>query len=50
MKRIMGKMGVFSNLLKQINSKIQRDIYRISYPKHIRNAMIVGVDSVNKGN
>lgn len=49
MKRILGKMGVFSNLLKQINSKVRKDIYRIAYPSNIRNSMIVGVDAVNKG-
>lgn len=47
--RTKGKaLGVFSNLLKQINAKLKRDLYNVSLP-HFRNTMVVGTDIVNTG-
>lgn len=40
-------MGVFGNLLKQINAKVRLDLYRLKIP--LQNAMVVGVDVVNEG-
>lgn len=47
MKR--AKIGVFSNILKQMNAKVRQDLYRLSLPTHLKNTMIVGVDAVNEG-
>jgi len=41
------KIGVYSNILKQINAKCRLDLYRLAIP--VRNPMIVGVDVVNEG-
>jgi hypothetical protein len=41
-------IGVFSNILKQINAKLQRDLYNMSLP-HFRNTMVIGTDIVNSG-
>lgn len=40
-------MGVFNNLLKQINAKSRLDLYRVKIP--LQNAMVIGVDVVNEG-
>jgi len=40
-------MGVFSNLLKQMNAKVKMDIFRLHLP--ISPSMIVGFDVVNEG-
>lgn len=49
LKRSLGKIGVFSNILKQINAKVRLDLYRLRLPQHMANTMIVGVDVVNEG-
>jgi hypothetical protein len=38
-------LGVFSNLLKQINAKLRLDLYRVYLP-HIKNTMIIGVSII----
>ena len=50
-KIYMKKMGVYTNLLRQINAKVGLDLYRISLPQKLRNTptMIVGIDVVNTG-
>jgi hypothetical protein len=40
-----GNMSIFDNILKQINSKVGLDLYRLKVP--LANTMIVGVDVVN---
>ena len=40
---------VYTNLLKQMNSKIKQDLYRINIPKDFANAMVVGVDACHAG-
>jgi hypothetical protein len=40
-------MGVYGNLLKQINAKVRLDLYRLKIP--ITNAMVIGTDAVNEG-
>jgi hypothetical protein len=47
LKRSSGKMGVFGNILKQVNAKVKLDLYRLIIP--LKNAMVVGVDVVNEG-
>jgi hypothetical protein len=42
-------MGTFTMLVKQMNAKIKLDIYRLNIPV-LRKTMVVGVDSVSKGN
>ena len=42
------KMGVFSNLLKQMNSKLRQDIYRLNHPA-LKNTMLVGIDVIMNG-
>ena len=41
-------MGVFSNILKQINAKARLDLYRLDLP-NLKNTMVVGMDVVNAG-
>jgi hypothetical protein len=41
-------MGVFSNLLKQMNAKVRQDLYRVNLP-NFKNAMLVGVDLIMNG-
>ncbi len=41
-------MGVFSNLLKQMNAKMRLDLYRLSVP-FFRNTMVIGIDLVMSG-
>ena len=41
------KIGVMSNVLKQINGKVNLDLCRLHLPK-LDEAMIVGIDIVNK--
>jgi len=36
-------------LLKQMNAKMRLDLYRLNLP-HLRKSMIIGVDSIVKGN
>jgi len=40
-------MGVFGNLLKQMNAKVRLDLYRLKVP--MNNGMVVGFDVVNEG-
>ena len=49
-KKLSGKlsMGVFSNLLKQMNAKVRQDLYRVNLP-NFKNAMLVGVDLIMNG-
>lgn len=37
------KRPVISNLIKQINAKVQKDLYRLNLP-YLKNTMVVGVD------
>jgi hypothetical protein len=32
-----------------MNAKVRQDLYRISLPTYLKNAMIIGVDVVNEG-
>lgn len=43
------KITVYTNLLKQMNAKIRRDLYRITYDKEFAGTMCVGVDVVKAG-
>lgn len=43
------KITVYTNLLKQMNAKIQKDLYRIQYDKAFSGTMCVGVDIVKAG-
>jgi len=43
------KITVYSNILKQINAKLRKDLYRIQVPKSMENTMVVGFDVVNAG-
>jgi len=47
----VGSLGVWSNILKQVNAKCGLDLYRINYSQKIKNAntMVVGVDVINMG-
>lgn len=47
MRTIGDKIGVYSNILKQINAKVRKDLYKISIP--LKKTMVVGVDVVNEG-
>ena len=47
-KLATAKIGVFSNILKQINAKVRQDLYRLDLP-NLRGSMVVGVDVVNTG-
>jgi aubergine-like protein len=47
LKRSSGRITVFGNLLKQMNAKVQLDLYRVKIP--LATAMVVGVDVVNEG-
>ena len=49
-KKLSGRpaMGVFSNLLKQMNAKVRQDLYRVSLP-NFKNAMLIGVDLIMNG-
>jgi argonaute-like protein implicated in RNA metabolism and viral defense len=42
------KIGVFSNLLKQMNAKLKLDLYRVNLP-HFKNTMLLGVDVIMNG-
>jgi hypothetical protein len=42
------KIGVFSNLLKQMNAKLKLDIYRISLPQFTK-TMLIGFDVIMNG-
>lgn len=50
-KRNMAKMGIFTNLLRQINAKLRLDLYRITLPQKITQevTMFVGIDVCHKG-
>ena len=41
-------MSVASNLLKQMNAKLQLDLYKINLPA-FKNTMLVGVDVIMNG-
>jgi hypothetical protein len=41
-------LSVFSNLLKQINAKIGKDLLRLNVPE-LASTMVVGIDVVNEG-
>ena len=41
-------IGVFSNLLKQMNAKVGLDLYRIQLP-NLKDTMIVGTNYANSG-
>ena len=43
------KKSVFTNVLKQMNAKMRKDLYRLEM-KHLYKTMVVGVDLVNKAN
>ncbi len=43
------KIGVFSNLLKQINAKLRQDLYRINHPC-LKNTLLIGIDIIMNGN
>jgi hypothetical protein len=49
-KKLGGKLslGVFSNLLKQMNAKVKQDLYRVSLP-NFKNTMLVGIDLIMNG-
>ncbi len=49
-KNLDGKLslGVFSNLLKQINAKLKKDLYRVKLP-YFKNSMVIGVDLIMNG-
>lgn len=39
-------LGVFSNLLKQMNAKLRQDLYRMNLPS-LKKTMLIGTDIVN---
>jgi hypothetical protein len=43
------KIGVYSNILKQMNAKVRQDLYRLALPAHMNKTMVVGTDVVNEG-
>jgi hypothetical protein len=47
----MNALGVWSNILKQVNAKCGLDLYRINFSKSIRalSPMVVGLDVINMG-
>ncbi len=49
-KKLGGRLslGVFSNLLKQINAKLNKDLYRVNLP-HFKNSMVIGIDLIMNG-
>jgi len=50
-RRIVGNLGPMSNVLRQVNSKTQKDLFRLNPSVKIsqRNTMVVGIDVVNDG-
>jgi hypothetical protein len=42
------KLGVASNILKQINAKVKQDLYRIHLPA-FNKTMLVGIDLIMNG-
>ncbi len=46
-KEQLGTLGVISNILRQINSKTGRSLYRLKAPRP--STMVVGMDVVNSG-
>lgn len=44
-------MGVYTNILRQVNAKCKKDLYHISFKQDIMNMhpMVIGVDVVNAG-
>ena len=48
--KVLGKakIGVFSNLLKQMNAKLKLDLYRVNLPA-FKNTMLIGVDIIMNG-
>ena len=45
------KMGIFTNLLRQVNAKMPMDLYRITLPDKVRalDTMFIGIDVCHKG-
>ena len=41
------QIGVYSNILKQINAKVRQDLYKLDLPCY-KNTMIVGIDAVHE--
>lgn len=41
--------SVFSNLLKQMNTKLRGDLYQVKYAQAFKNTMVVGVDVIMSG-
>lgn len=50
-ERNLSKMGVFTNLLRQVNAKMPLDLYRICLPDKVRSlhTMFIGIDVCHKG-
>jgi len=50
-KKLGGKLslGVFSNLLKQMNAKVKLDLYSVNLPL-FRKTMLIGIDVIMQGN
>lgn len=44
-------MGVFTNLMRQVNAKMPMDLYRITLPDQVRklSTMFIGIDVCHKG-
>lgn len=43
-----GTLRVFADILKQINAKLEKDLYNMNFP-YLKNTMIVGTDVINSG-
>jgi len=41
-------LGVMSNLLKQMNAKVRKDLYRLKVPQ-FQNSMVIGIDLIMQG-
>ena len=50
-RKKVGNLSVWNNILKQVNAKCGLDLYRISYSQKVQNSstMVVGMDVVNMG-
>jgi hypothetical protein len=42
-------LTVYSNVLKQMNAKLRKDLYRLTVEKEFTDAMVVGVDVCHAG-
>jgi hypothetical protein len=47
----MNALGVWSNILKQVNAKCGLDLYRIAYNNKVKalQPMVIGLDVINMG-